>query len=273
MKQPFPKLKFSLLALFLMTLAASIPLAYYARQSTAIRNHHIAIDRVQLMGGRAALMTPSGRVTKLPSESVATEVSGGNESFAEITMGRTSQMLAGVDFTDPSLTEQEVREMVTELQRIILSPKNEEFGGVFIDVQGNGIFTPELVMEIREKLPGFSFIETTPFPNATTHSIKVGMTAGQVSQHVAQRMYDERTDWVGDQATILRNLASIRHEYKNPDGSITWTYATDDLGVGTIAIDFDDRSRVSAVSFSRGTPRHLRGKRIKQQPHDGMRMN
>lgn len=272
MKQPFPKLKFSLLALFLMTLAASIPLAHYARQSSAIRGHHIAIDRVQLLGGRAALMTPSGRVTKLPSESVATEVPDG-ESFTEVAMGRTSQMLAGVDFTDPSLTEKEVREMVTELQKIILSPKNEEFGGVFIDVQGNGTFTPELVAEIREKLPGFSFIETTPFPNAKTHSIKVGMTAGQVSQHVAQRMYDERTDWVGDPAPILRNLASIRHEYKNPDGSITWTYATDDLGVGTIAIDFDDRSRVASVSFSQGTPRHLRGKRIKQQPHDGMYMN
>jgi hypothetical protein len=172
--------------------------------------------------------------------------------------GQPSLFLAGIHLTDPGLTEDDIRSMIPHMQKTILLQASEfNPEGTFIDAIGNGSFTPELVEAIRNQLPGYYFGSTTPLPNPTEHPIQIGMTTTQVELAVAKKMYDQRTDWVGDPAPILKNLGSIHETYRNADATVTWTYATHDIGVDMIVIDFDLNQRVAEISFSRGVPDRL----------------
>ena len=184
--------------------------------------------------------------------------------------GEPSLALSGVDLSDPDLKEDDIRSMVNQMQKVILLPINETYEGVNIHAFGNGSFTPELVEEIRSQLPGFRFSQATPLPNSAEHPIQTGMTTSQVEQAVALKMYDQRTDWVGDPAPILKMLGSIHKTYQNTDGTITWTYATDEIGVGVIVIDFDKNQCVAKISFNQGIPDRLIGKRLPSNEESGL---
>ena len=90
------------------------------------------------------------------------------------------------------------------------------------------------------------------------------MTTKQVEQAVAKKMYDPLTDGVGDPAPILKILGAIHETYQNADGTTSWTYTTDDVGVGTIVIDFGLNKRVTKISLNQGIPDRFRGTQIQQ---------
>lgn len=241
---------FSIRTLCILIAVVSLFLAYYAFQARKIRQHHAAMGQIEQLGGRPVWITAVGKVLR--------ENNHATESTLDVMFGRPSLFLAGVDLTDPGLTEDDIRTMIPHMQKTILLQASEfNPEGTFIDAIGNGSFTPELVDAIRNQLPGYFFIRTTPLPNPTEHPIQIGMTTTQVELAVAKKMYDQRTDWVGDPAPILKNFGSIHETYRNADATVTWTYATHDIGVDMIVIDFDLNQRVAEISFSRGVPERL----------------
>ena len=287
-------MKYSLRTLLLATLVVSIFPAFYAFQASSIRAHRNAVRHLRQMGGQPDLMTHSGGIW--PSFSIQQALNDGatlaeiengtatvadanqkvdwpQESFMDIVFGRPSLALSYVDLSDPDLEEDDIRSMVNHMQKVILLPINETYNGVCIRAVGNGSFTPELVEEIRDQLLGFRFSQATPLPNSAEHPIQTGMTTAQVEQAVASKMYDQRIDWVGDPAPILKMLGSIHETYKNTDGTITWTYATDEIGVGVIVIDFDKTQCVTKISLNHGIPDRLIGKRLPSKIESGLMGN
>ena len=293
------QMRFSLRTACLLILVVSMFFGFYAFQARAIRQHHDAIRQLKLMGGKPVLMTPSGFITAelnpedfqesfeqhgisqppVSDSQVPTGVNGRvfkidgvsgdtwecvNESFFDILLRRPSIGLAEVDLTNPDLGEDDIRTIVSQMQKIIALPMNETFGGIGINATGNGGFTTEVVETIRSKLPSCRFLAAEHLPNPTDHPIRIGMTTKQVEQAVAKRMYDPLTDGNGDPAPILKILGAIHETYQNADGTTSWTYTTDDVGVGTIVIDFGLNKRVTKISLNQGIPDRFRGTQVQQ---------
>ena len=262
MKSRRRQMKYSLKTLCLATVVVSVPFAFYKFQLRSIGQHYDAIRQIKLMGGQPCLMTPSVDIKGNLTDVNNLILDHTKERFLDVVFGRPALVLAQVDLTNPDLKEDVLRSMVPHMQKIILLPISEEFEGPLLVTEGNGGFTPDLVEKIRSQLPGFILGGPEHLPNSNQHPVRIGMTTKQVEQAVAPEMFDQRTtDWVGDPALIpdfLKLLASVHKTYQNADGTVTWTYAADDIGVRMLVIDFDDNRRVAKISFSHGIPNRLR---------------
>ena len=221
------------------------------------------------MGGQPCLMTRSGDVLSAIDNQILDRT---KESFLDVMFRRPSLVLAQVDLTDPDLNEDDLRSMIPHMQKVIHLPISDEHKGTFMFTEGNGGFTPDLVKTIRSQLPDFILGGPEHLPNTNQHPVRIGMTPTQVEQAVGPEMYEQRTaDWVGDPALIpefIKLMGTVHETYQNADGTATWTYAADDIGVRMLVIDFDENLRVAATSFSQGVPDRLRvaGQKSQRKP-------
>ena len=260
---------FSLRILCLATAVVATFFALYSHNSRRIRKHHYAIRQIQLMGAHPVLTTPIGRNITEDFETT--------ENLLQILSGTPSVVVVSIDMSAASVSEDAIRGMIPHMKNIIPSSLNDtdpwtsepSSGYVLIDAQGNGSFNSDLVDTMRSELPNYRFSRFTPLPDGSEQLIHKGMSATEVVQTVGQKMFAQRTDWVGDTAPIVEMLGSSMHRtFPNTDGTITWTYATDEIGIGTLVIDFDTNQRVVATSLHQGTPSRLAGRAIKQGYYD-----
>jgi hypothetical protein len=261
------RLKFSIGSLLIAILAVALFFGFYASRASSIRQHHYAIRQLHLMGAKLHLMTPDGGVLS-DAETNAQIERKSTETMLDVLLRRPSIGIADMDFSDPKLESDDIQDLVDQMRKVIELPMNETFEGIGIWTDGNGSITPEMVETIRRELPSFYLYGNEHLPNPDEHPIRIGMTTKQVTQAVGKAMYDHRTDVIGDPLPFIKMAGSIHETYKNAEGTLAWTYTTDDTGVALIVIDFDENQQVAKVSFSHGIPDRLRRHRLPNKPCD-----
>ena len=172
-------------------------------------------------------------------------------------MADNPDFVVHVDLSEPDLTANVIRKLIPYLQMLIPSDMYDA-GNRFVtlELSGNPNISPDLIEELRKRLPNCKFLKYTPVPTGTLNVIETGMSQEQVIRTIGTLMYDQRTAWPGDKMQTINMLGSqMNVKYKNSDGLATWTYFTDDIGVGVLGIDFDKDQNVAAVWSDRGIPR------------------
>lgn len=163
-------------------------------------------------------------------------------------------LAALVDFSDPSLTKDEIRKLLPDLQALIPSCSYEsDKCYIAIELSGNPNVSVDLVDELRAQLPDFRFVQYTPVPPESRDAVKIGMAQYEVIETIGNLIYDQRSDWPDEKTPTVKMLGSqMNIKYQNAKGTETWTYFTDNVGVGVLGIEFDLNGDVAEVWTDRG---------------------
>lgn len=245
---------FSLRALLALTAVLGIVLAVYvAVYIRPLRQQAAAIERIRTLGGIA-------QVTTLDMRHV--------EKVDEVAQNRIERMLGinpavrvpTVDLTSDSISAEAVRSMIPHLQNLIPGPQEPGENYVALDVAHNPNIDEELLSQMRGSLPNCRFVEYTPVPEGVRSAVRPGLQQQDVANLVGSLMYDQRNDWVGPKQPIVDMLGAMHKTFGNTDGTESWAYYTDDVGIGVFHVEFDADGVVTKTWTGRGVPGTMRNR-------------
>ena len=238
---------FSLRSMIIAVSFVACLLSLFAFQLQRYQRNNSAITNIRGSGASVFVMDSHGYCTD------GTAVSA--PSLLSVLTARPA-LASVVDISDPSLTMSDVRKLIPDLQKLIPSC-SYEIGEryIAIELSGNPNIPADLVEELRTQLPNFRFVEYTPVPPQTKTSVEIGMSQQKVIETVGELIYEQRKDWPAEKAPTVQMLGSqMNVKYTNANGFETWTYFTDDIGVGVLGIDFDANGKVIDIWSDRGIP-------------------
>ena len=169
-----------------------------------------------------------------------------------------------VDVSSPSLSTNDIREMIPDL-KILLPSCSYELGARYIAIEmgRNPHISDDLVGELQKRLPDFRFVKYTPVPPGTKNAVRIGMTQQELIDTIGNLIYDQQEDWPADKVSTVQMLGSqMNIKYTNANGTETWVYHTDDMGVGVLGIDFDMNWTVADIWTDRGIRKSRNLKKI-----------
>ena len=238
---------FSLRSLIIAVALIACMLSLFAFQLQRYQRNNSAITRIRDTGASVFVMDSNGCCTD------GTAVNA--PSLLSVLTSRPA-LTSIVDISDPSLTTSDIRKLIPDLQKLIPSC-SYEIGEryIAIELSGNPNIPVDLVEELRTRLPNFRFVKYTPVPPETKTSVEIGMSQQKVIETVGGLIYEQRNDWPAAKTATVQMLGSqMNAKYTNANGFETWTYFTDDMGVGVLGIDFDTNRNVVDIWTDRGIP-------------------
>lgn len=237
--------------------------AFYSFRLNLLRKNNAAIAELRAAGAKVLIADSQQHVVEDVEVNPATLSSAFTSNLAS--------SVVSVDLTDPVLTESTIRKLIPDMQELIPSHLYEpDDRYITLHLAGNPNIPPELVEEMRNRLSKCKFIEYTPVPVGTQNSIKIGMSAEEVIETIGTLMFDQRAEWPAGKAETVKMLGSqMNTKYTSAQGLETWTYFTDDVGIGVLGVDFGADRNVSAVWSDRGV-RRSRGLTPNEQQVGGL---
>ena len=231
-----------------MTLFA-LAIAYYSMHYHRLRASHAAVKAIRSAGASVYLMDARGYV----KDNIEIE----RPTLFSVVSGNFDSHVISMELTNPQLSEESIANLIPHLERLIPSQALNGSGQSFISIDacGNPNITEDLLAKFQTRLPQCRFVEYTPVPRATQDAIQLGMSKQQVIETVGALMFDQRTDWPDERKATVRMLGSqMNLKYTGLKGTETWTYFTDNVGIGLLGIDFDSNQNVIEIWSSRGLP-------------------
>ncbi|MDB4766846.1 hypothetical protein OAG71_04080 [bacterium] len=240
---------FSLQIVLLIVSLFACCFAFYSFRLNLQRKNNAAIAELRAAGAKVFIADSGQQVVEDVEVNPATLSSAFTSNLAS--------SVVSVDLTDPVLTESTIRKLMPGIQQLTPSHLYEpDDRYIRLHLAGNPNIPPELVEEMRNRLSKCKFIKYTPVPVGTQNSIKIGMSTQELIQTIGTLMFEQRAEWPAGKAETVKMLGSqMNTKYTSAQGLETWTYFTDDVGVGVLSIDFGADGNVSAVWSDRGVRR------------------
>lgn len=241
---------YSLRALFAITAVIAIAAARFGFTVHQSLQQATAISRIIELGGRPTVTMPRGRVINglTPSRHGVFRKLLGENVFVCVPL---------IDLHDPALSAEAIRSMIPYIRRILPVDGMNEEGKCYVALvaRGNPTFDEELIAEIKSQLPNCEFTKCTPVPKEVTTAVHKGMRQQDVVNIVGSLHYEQLTGLSADERPSAKTLGSLYERYTDAEGLESWTYFTDDVGIGLFGIDFDANGIVSRTWTVRGRPK------------------
>ena len=239
---------FSLRILLVVFTLLACFFAFYSYRLHRLRQNNAAIAEIRNAGAEVFLANSK--------QTVMNNVEVGPVTMLSVLASYPPSSAVLVDLSDPTLAENDIRKLMPSLAMLIPSgmcEAGERY--VALELSCNPNVSVDLIEEMRVRLPNCQFVKYTPVPNGTEKVIETGMSKKQVIKTVGTQIYNQRSEWPADKEPTITMLGSqLNNKYTSPNGLETWTYFTDEVGVGVLGIDFDLNQNVISVWRDRGVP-------------------
>jgi len=230
---------FSLRSILVAVLLIGCGVALYSREFRLQQKINASITKMRSRGAIVFVLDSN-------TESSAGAVKPAT-LWSVLTFDRT--IASSVEFANV----ENVRDLIPDVQIQIGGTPSRGTRYFFVDLKGNSNVSDMLVEEMKRRLPDCTFCRYPVVPTHVKDSIQVGMSKEQVVAIVGRLVLKDEANLTGDRHTAIQQAGSrTSAKYTRLGGQETWTYSTDDVGIGVVGIDFDTNERVTSIWSDRG---------------------